>query len=90
VLEHDPPTTIVMDDFESGGITDWKAVGGGAGRWSVYSDGKQPNVLFDLPDPPQGEFALGTEVNGPGTRILYRDVKLDGEPPPVSRRLLVG
>ena len=71
--------TIVMDDFESGGITDWQAVGGGCGRWSVYSDGKHthPNVP-DLPDPPQGEFALGTDMNGPGTRILYRDVKLDG------------
>ena len=76
-LEPNPPETIVMDDFESGEISDWKTVGGGAGRWSVYSDGEQPNVP-GLPDPPQGEFALGTEVNGPGTRILYRDVVLDG------------
>ena len=33
---------------------------------------------IDLPDPPQGKFAAMTETNGPGTRILYRDVKLDG------------
>jgi CubicO group peptidase (beta-lactamase class C family) len=80
------PKTIVMDDFESGALTDWKAVGGGAGGWFVYTDGKKapdpartdPNVRFDLPDPPRGEFAAVTDMNGPGTRILYRDVKLDG------------
>jgi CubicO group peptidase (beta-lactamase class C family) len=77
---------LVMDDFESGVLNDWQAVGGGAGGWFVYSDGQKspdparsdPNVPFDVPDPPQGRFAAVTDVNGPGTRILYRDVKLDG------------
>jgi CubicO group peptidase (beta-lactamase class C family) len=80
------PQTTVMDDFESGALTDWKAVGSGSGGWFVYTDGKKapkpaqsdPNVLFDLPDPPQGKFAAVTDMNGPGTRILYRDVKLGG------------
>jgi hypothetical protein len=80
------PKTIVMDDFESGELAGWKAVGGGAGGWFVYTDGKtapdpdksNPNVAFDVPDPPQGEFAAVTDANGPGTRILYRDVELDG------------
>jgi len=80
------PRTIVMDDFESGAITDWQAVGSGSGGWLVYSDGQKapdpapsdPNVPFDLPDPPQGKFAAVTDMNGPGTRILYRDLKLDG------------
>jgi D-alanyl-D-alanine carboxypeptidase len=77
---------FVMDDFESGVLNDWQAVGAGAGAWFVYTDGQKspdrthsdPNVPFDLPDPPQGKFAAVTETNGPGTRILYRDVKLDG------------
>jgi len=77
---------FVMDDFESGGLTDWQAVAAGSGGWFVYSDGRKtpdptrsdPAVPFDLPDPPQGKFAAVTETNGPGTRILYRDVKLDG------------
>jgi D-alanyl-D-alanine carboxypeptidase len=77
---------FVMDDFESGALTDWKAVGGGSGGWFVYTDGgkppdpaqSDPNVPFDLPDPPQGRFAAVSDSNGPGTRILYRDVKLDG------------
>jgi CubicO group peptidase (beta-lactamase class C family) len=77
---------FVMDDFESGALTDWKAVGAGSGGWFVYTDGtKAPdpgqsdsNVPFDVPDPPQGRFAVVSDTNGPGTRILYRDVKLDG------------
>jgi D-alanyl-D-alanine carboxypeptidase len=77
---------FVMDDFESGALTGWKAVGGGSGGWFIYTNGSKapdpaqsdPNVPFDLPDPPQGRFAAATDTNGPGTRILYRDVKLDG------------
>jgi D-alanyl-D-alanine carboxypeptidase len=77
---------FVMDDFESGALTGWRAVGGGSGGWFVYTEGsKAPdparsdsNVPFDLPDPPQGRFAAVSDTNGPGTRILYRDVKLDG------------
>jgi len=78
--------TLVMDDFESGALTGWKAVGAGSGGWFVYTDGSKspdpsqsdPNVPFDVPNPPQGKFAVVTDTKGPGTRILYRDVKLDG------------
>ena len=77
---------FVMDDFESGALTGWRAVGGGSGGWFVYADGSRapdparsdPNAPFDVPDPPQGKFAAVSDTNGPGTRILYRDVKLDG------------
>jgi CubicO group peptidase (beta-lactamase class C family) len=80
------PSTFVMDAFESGSIADWKAVGSGAGSWFVYTDGQEapdpaqsdPNAPFDVPDPPEGRYAAVTDMNGPGTRILYRDVKLDG------------
>jgi D-alanyl-D-alanine carboxypeptidase len=80
------PRTMVMDDFESGAITGWQAVGGGSGGWFVYSDGHKapdpaqsdPNAPFDVPDPPQGKFAAVTDMNGPGTRILYRDLRLKG------------
>jgi D-alanyl-D-alanine carboxypeptidase len=80
------PSAVVVDDFESGAITDWQAVGGGSGGWFVYADGHQapdpaqsdPNAPFDVPDPPQGRFAAVTDMNGPGTRILYRDLRLAG------------
>ena len=78
--------TVVMDDFESGAIADWHAVGSGAGSWAVYTKGNEapdpaksdPNSPFAVPDPPQGKFALVTDMNGPGTRIVYRDLRLDG------------
>jgi D-alanyl-D-alanine carboxypeptidase len=80
------PSTIVVEDFESGAITNWQAVGGGSGGWFVYADGHKPpdpaqsdpNAPFDVPDPPQGRFAAVTDMNGPGTRILYRDLRLEG------------
>ena len=81
-----PQKAIVIDDFESGTLADWKMERSGAGGWFVYTNGKtapkpaesDPNVPFAVPDPPQGKFAAVTDMNGPGRRILYRDVKLDG------------
>ena len=77
---------IVIDDFESGSLAGWKTAGSGAGAWYVYTNGKispnvpesDPNVPFSVPNPPQGKFAAVTDMNGPGRRILYRDVTLDG------------
>ena len=82
----DRPRTFVLDDFESGAIGDWQTVGSGNGGWVVYSAGRKtpgparsdPNVPFPLPDPPQGRYAAATDPNGPGTRILFRDVRLSG------------
>jgi hypothetical protein len=56
------------------------------GAWFAYSDGHKapdpaqsdPNVPFEVPDPPQGRFAAVTDTNSPGTRILYRDLRLEG------------
>jgi hypothetical protein len=80
------PKAMVIDDFESGTLAGWKTERSGAGSWFVYTNGKtppnpsesDPNVPFAVPDPPQGKFAAVTDMNGPGRRILYRDVKLDG------------
>ena len=82
----DRPSTFVVDDFESGAIADWRAVVSGSGSWFVYSDGQKapdptqtdPNVPFNVHDPPQGKLAVVTDMNGPGTRILYRDLRMDG------------
>ena len=79
-------TPVVVDDFESGSLSAWTIDKRGAGNWFVYQNGKQapdpkqsdPFVPFDMPNPPQGKFGAVTDTNGPGTRILYRDLKLDG------------
>jgi hypothetical protein len=77
---------IVMDDFEAGSITGWRAAGGGSGGWFAYTDGDtapDPGMVpirpFAVPDPPQGEFAAVADMNGWGTFILYRDIDLRGE-----------
>jgi D-alanyl-D-alanine carboxypeptidase len=77
---------VIIDDFESGALANWTAHRSGAGNWFVYQNGQtppdrsqsDPNVPFNLPNPPQGKFAAVTDMNGPGSRILYRDVKLEG------------
>lgn len=76
----------MVDDFETGALSGWREVGSGAGGWFVYRKGQQapdgassyPNAPVRLPDPPEGTFAASTEADGPGTHILYRDVRLDG------------
>ncbi len=77
---------ILIDDFESGTLANWKIASSGSGNWYIYSDGNTPpnpahtdrNVPFKVPRPPQGKFAAITDMDAPGTRILYRDLKLDG------------
>jgi CubicO group peptidase (beta-lactamase class C family) len=79
-------TPVVVDDFESGSLSAWTIDRRGSGNWFVYRDGRQapdpkqsdPFVQFQMPNPPQGQFGAVTDTNGPGTRILYRDLKLDG------------
>jgi hypothetical protein len=76
---------IVIDDFESGTLAGWKIDRSGAGDWFVYTNGKtppnpsesDPNFPFAVPNPPQGKFAAVTDMNSPGRRMLYRDLKLD-------------
>jgi D-alanyl-D-alanine carboxypeptidase len=78
-----PP--VVVDDFESGSLGAWTVDRRGSGNWFVYQNGTQapdpkqsdPFVPFRMPNPPQGKFGAVTDTNGPGTRILYRDLKLD-------------
>lgn len=73
-------------NFERGDLTGWHTRSRGSGAWYVYADGKQPpnpaetdpNVPFNVPQPPEGRFAAVTDMTAPGARILYRDVKLDG------------
>jgi D-alanyl-D-alanine carboxypeptidase len=77
---------VLIDDFESGALANWTAQHRGAGNWFVYQSGQtppdraqsDPNAPFNVPNPPQGKFAAVTDMNGPGSRILYCDVKLDG------------
>ena len=78
-----PP--IVVDDFESGTLAGWTLDRRGGGNWFVYQDGRQapdpkqsdPFVPFNMPNPPQGKFAAVSDTSGPGSRLMYRDLKLE-------------
>lgn len=72
-------------DFERGNLTGWHTRSRGSGAWYAYADGTtppnpaetDPNVAFNVPAPPQGRYAAVTDMTAPGSRILYRDVRLD-------------
>jgi hypothetical protein len=89
-----PRTATVVDDFESGTLAGWTLERRGNGNWFTYQDGrqapdpKQSNtfVPFNMPGPPQGKFAAVSDGMGPGLKVMYRDIKLDG---PVMLELTV-
>jgi D-alanyl-D-alanine carboxypeptidase len=79
------PAITTVDDFESGTLTGWTLDRRGTGSWFAYRDGRQPPdpkqtntfVPFQMPDPPQGEFAAVADAPGPGMQLMYRDIKVD-------------
>ena len=78
LLRDGQPGTIVFEDFESGALSDWQAVEKGSGAWSVAAGRASGfTASFGVPAPP-GKFAILTDLHGPGTRILYRDLTLEG------------
>lgn len=73
-------------NFERGNLSGWHTRSRGSGAWYAYADGNKPpnpaetdpDVAFNVPQPPEGRYAAVTDMTAPGARILYRDVKLDG------------
>jgi D-alanyl-D-alanine carboxypeptidase len=89
-----PRLATVVDDFESGTLAGWTLERRGNGNWFTYQNGrqapdpKQSNafVPFNMPNPPQGKFAAVSDAMGPGLKLMYRDIKLEG---PVMLELTV-
>lgn len=81
-----PTATIVVDDFESGSLDGWTLDRRGNGNWFAYQNGRQapdpkqsdPFLPFNMPNPPQGKFAAVSDTRGPGSRLMYRDLKVAG------------
>ena len=90
------PRTVVLDDFESGAITGWQAVGGGSGGWLVYADGHQapdpaqrdPNVPFDVPRPTPGQVRGGDRHERPRDPHPVPGPAAGGSIHPAAERLL--
>jgi hypothetical protein len=68
-------------NFETGDFRHWNVAnnrpGTQEGDWFVYSGTESPLNGFDIAAPPQGEFAATTDQEGPGTHVLYRNIKLE-------------
>ena len=79
-------SATIVDDFESGMLAAWTLERRGNGNWFAYQDGRQapdpnqsdPFLPFNMPNPPQGKFAAVSDTRGPGSRLMYRDIKLAG------------
>jgi len=65
-------------NFETGDFTHWNSANltGGSGDWFVYEGTKSPLSGFNIAAPPQGNFAAVTDQEGPGSHVLYRNIKL--------------
>lgn len=74
--------------FESGDLMAWSTQSWGSGEWMVYVDGSTPpdpsmtdrNTAFEVPDPPEGEFAAVTDMVTAGARFLFRDILVTDSP----------
>lgn len=79
-----PTTRVVNGGFErNGGVgsnvfAGWSVVDfpEGSGSWFVQTDGASPLNGFIAFSPPAGQFAAMSDQFGPGTHILYQDVKV--------------
>ena len=71
-------TGVPNGDFETGDFTHWNVANqpGGEGDWFVYSGTTSPLSDFRIAAPPQGDFAATTDQTGPGSHVLYRNIKL--------------
>lgn len=79
-----PTSRVVNGSFErNGGVgsnvfAGWSVVDfpEGQGSWFVQTDGASPLNGFVAFTPPAGQFAAMTDQSGPGTHILYQDVRV--------------
>lgn len=81
------PVPLPNGDFETGDFTSWSTKSwGGHGDWFIYEDGTTPpdpsvsdtNPPFNVPDPPQGQYAAVTDMDYSGAHFLYRDIEVAG------------
>jgi hypothetical protein len=69
--------------FETGDFQNWNVAnnrpGDVEGDWFVYEGTTSPLTGSEIAAPPQGTFAATTDQFGPGTHILYRNIKLQDD-----------
>lgn len=86
VWDSETAPTLSNGDFETGDLAGWTTESRGSGDWLVYEDGanppdpsiSDPSPAFEVPDPPQGQFAAVADMDGSGVHFLYRDIEVTG------------
>ena len=70
---------VANGGFETGTFSGWTVFNqpGSAGDWFVYSGTTTPINNITVPAPPEGVHAAITDMNDPGTHILYQDLVLE-------------
>jgi hypothetical protein len=61
--------------FEQG-LTGWRTSDAGSGTWSASRGVAAPLTGFGIPAPPQGEVQAVVDQFGPGSHLLYRDIRV--------------
>lgn len=80
--DSETPPALSNGNFEAGDFQGWASESRGDGDWVVYEDGttppdpsiSDPNPPFEMPDPPEGQYAAVADMDGSGVHFLYRDI----------------
>src|SRR4051794_10539344 len=64
--------------FETGTLAHWRVseVGNDGEGWSADRGTTSPVVGFPIPGPPQGMWQAVSDQSGPGSHVLYRDIRV--------------
>jgi hypothetical protein len=64
--------------FETGNFSGWERANqaGGRGNWFVYRGTTSPRSSLPIAAPPNGNFAATTDQRGPGSHVLYKNIRL--------------
>lgn len=74
--------------FEAGDLSGWNVTnrrqGESRGNWFAYRGRRSPLSDIGIAAPPRGIFAATTDQDGPGSHVLYRNIRLE---PDMTHRL---
>lgn len=80
VAREDEPA-LTNGGFETGTFAGWHTadVGNTGDGWSVAGGTVSPVSGFTIPAPPQGVSQAVVDQTGPGSHVLYRDIRVDDD-----------
>ncbi|HET7399361.1 MAG TPA: hypothetical protein VFJ94_12655 [Intrasporangium sp.] len=76
---HEERRAVANGGFETGTLTGWRTdeLGIPGDGWSAASGTTSPVAGFPVPGPPRGTWQAVVDQLGPGSHVLYQDIKVD-------------